>query len=72
MEVKRKTNVSATMSVDEAAAMLGVNRKTMYKLIRVNRFPALRFGRRIRVSRSAVEAALASGLWPVAAHGGVA
>jgi excisionase family DNA binding protein len=50
-----------TMSVDEAAAMLGVNRKTLYKALKAGNFPGLRFERRIRVSRTAVEAALRDG-----------
>ena len=67
MEQKRQTNESPTMSVDEAATTLGFNRKTVYKCIKEGILPALRFGRRIRVSRAAVEAALREGFQPRAA-----
>ncbi len=43
------------LTVDEAAALLRVNRKTLYEVIRLNRPRwAIRFGRRIRVSRTAL------------------
>jgi len=43
------------LTVDEAASLLRVNRKTLYEVIRVNRPRwAIRFGRAIRVSRSAL------------------
>lgn len=45
-----------TMSVDEAARFLGINRNTLYEDIAEGRFPAGRFGRRgiIRISRDTV------------------
>ena len=43
------------LTVDEAARLLRVNRKTLYEVIRLNRPRwAIRFGRTIRVSRSAL------------------
>ena len=43
------------LTVDEAASLLRVNRKTLYEVIRLNRPRwAIRFGRTIRVSRSAL------------------
>jgi excisionase family DNA binding protein len=43
------------LTVDEAAALLRVNRKTLYEVIRLNHPRwALRFGRSIRVSRTAL------------------
>jgi excisionase family DNA binding protein len=43
------------LTVDEAAALLRVNRKTLYEVIRLSRPRwAMRFGRTIRVSRGAL------------------
>ncbi len=43
------------LTVDEAANLLRVNRKTLYEVIRLNRPRwAIRFGRAIRVSRAAL------------------
>jgi excisionase family DNA binding protein len=43
------------LTVEEAAALLRMNRKTLYDVIRINRPRwAVRFGRSIRVSRSAL------------------
>ena len=45
----------AVMTPDEVAALLRLNRKTIYDLIRRGELPgARRFGRSIRVSRDAV------------------
>jgi excisionase family DNA binding protein len=63
-------STASTMSVDEAAAMLGVNRKTLYKALKAGTFPGLRFERRIRVSRAAVETALRDGSLSGNGHGG--
>lgn len=43
------------MTVEEAAAYLRVNRKTLYEAIRIGKGPAVvRLGRSIRVSREAL------------------
>ena len=43
------------LTVDEAARLLRVNRKTLYEVIRLNRPGwAIHFGRTIRVSRAAL------------------
>ncbi len=43
------------LTVAEAAALLRVNRKTLYEVIRLSQPPwAIRFGRTIRVSRNAL------------------
>ncbi len=43
------------LTVDEAADLLRVNRKTLYEVIRLSQPPwAMRFGRSIRVSRTAL------------------
>ena len=47
----------ALLTVDEAAEMLRVNRKTLYEAIRLNEVPGVvRVGKAIRVSRFALHA----------------
>ena len=49
----------ATIKVEEAAHILGIGRQTAYELAREGKLPgALRLGRRIVVSRKALEAFL--------------
>jgi len=54
-------NDSRTVSVETAGAMLGISRPTAYKLARLDQFPTpiIRLGRRMVVSREAVEELLA-------------
>jgi excisionase family DNA binding protein len=49
-----------TLNVDDVAPLLGINRSTAYELIRRGTFPlpVIRLGRRLVVSRQAVEALL--------------
>ena len=48
-----------TMSVDQAARMLGISRGFAYELAKTNRLPgAIHLGGRIVVSRSKLEAAI--------------
>jgi excisionase family DNA binding protein len=49
------------LTVREAAALLGVNVKTLYAEITAGRFPALRLGRAIRIARSVVASFLEQG-----------
>lgn len=44
-----------TLSVDEAAAKLGVDRKGVYDEIKAGRFPHIRVGRRILVPKAAFD-----------------
>ncbi len=45
----------AVLTVDEAAALLRVNRKTLYEAIRGSALPGvIRLGRSIRISRTAL------------------
>lgn len=46
-----------TLNIEEAGAMLGISRPTSYKLARRDEFPVpiIRLGRRLVVSRDAVE-----------------
>ncbi len=48
---------SRTLSIEDAGAMLGISRPTSYKLARADQFPVpvIRVGRRMVVSRSAIE-----------------
>jgi excisionase family DNA binding protein len=55
------TTAPATISMHEAAQILGVNVKTLYAEANAGRFPVLRFGRTMRISRSVLDAILARG-----------
>ncbi len=45
-----------TYSVPEVAQLLGISRTTAYECVRRGEIPALTFGRRILVTRTALEA----------------
>lgn len=49
------------ITVDEAAELLRVNRKTVYECIKSGKLPALHVGRHIRLSRETVLRMLAEG-----------
>jgi len=52
---RTEAEVADILTVDEAAALLRVNRKTLYEVIRLNRPRwAMCLGRSIRVSRTAL------------------
>lgn len=44
-----------TLSVDEAARLLGIGRSSAYEAVRRGEIPTLRIGRRILVPRTAIE-----------------
>lgn len=48
-------NNTLTMSVQEAANHLGICTKSLYALTHCDGFPAIRLGRRIRISRAGLE-----------------
>jgi excisionase family DNA binding protein len=48
------TTTTLTMSVEEAATMLGVGRDAGYEAVRRGQIPALRVGRAWRVPRAAL------------------
>jgi excisionase family DNA binding protein len=58
------SEAAATISMHEAAAILGVNVKTLYAEAKAGRFPVLRIGRKMLVSRSVLESILARGSMP--------
>lgn len=49
-----------TMSVEEAAAVLGISRALAYELVRRGELPRLRLGRRVVIPRRALENLVAS------------
>jgi excisionase family DNA binding protein len=49
------------LEVKEVAPILGVNPKTLYAEIKAGRFPVIRLGRSIRISRSVVTSILEQG-----------
>jgi excisionase family DNA binding protein len=49
----------ATVSVDEAAKLLGIGRNQTYEGIRSGQIPSIRIGKRILVPRVALDAMLA-------------
>lgn len=56
-------------TVREAAQILGVNVKTLYAEIQAGRFPAIRLGRVIRISRTVLASMVEQGC--VAPPGGI-
>jgi excisionase family DNA binding protein len=58
--MRREQTESLTLTVEEAAARLGISRTLAYELAKVDRLPApvLRLGRRLVVSRQALERVL--------------
>ena len=49
-----------TITVDEAAELLGISRALAYNMAHTGKLPALRFGRRFVIPKKAVEAMLES------------
>lgn len=48
-------NAKLTLSVDEAARLLGLNRVTVYKLAKQENFPSIFVGRRVLISKKGLE-----------------
>ena len=48
-----------TLSVEEAARLLGIGRNLCYDRVKTGEIPAIKIGRRLLVSRSALEKLLA-------------
>jgi len=44
-------SASLTMTVDEAARILGISRNSAYEAVRRNQIPSIRIGRRILIPR---------------------
>ena len=63
MEIERKT-----VTVEEAATILGVGRKKAYEAARSGEIPSIRIGRRLLVPLAALERLLGGGAQPLAAN----
>tara|TARA_B100001123_G_C15032061_1_gene915804 strand:+ start:595 stop:780 length:186 start_codon:yes stop_codon:yes gene_type:complete len=50
-----KNNESKTLTVEEAAKVLGIGRQKAYELAREGKLPVLRLGKRILVPRIALD-----------------
>lgn len=59
MTTDASITVKATLTVHEAAALLGIGRGLAYEQVLAGRIPSIRLGRRILVPRAALEAMLA-------------
>lgn len=57
-QYKMVTHPRATLTVTEAAEILGISRSSAYELVNTGDIPALRLGRRIVVPRAALDALL--------------
>ena len=44
-----------TMTVNEAARLLGISRGLAYEMVRTGKIPSIRFGKRVLVPRQALE-----------------
>lgn len=56
--MKSRAIMRRTLTVDEAAAELGVSRSLAYAAVRSGQLPAVRVGRRLLISRAALDALL--------------
>ena len=53
------TQAKLTLTVQEAATLLGIGRNSAYEAIKIGAIPSLRIGRRIVIPKSALERILA-------------
>jgi excisionase family DNA binding protein len=49
------SEVVQTVTVDQAAEILGIGRFLAYEMVKEGKIPALRFGRKIRIPRVALD-----------------
>jgi len=52
-------NPRLTLTVNEAAKMLGISRGLAYQMVKMGKIPSVRFGKRVLVPRSVLEKLLA-------------
>jgi excisionase family DNA binding protein len=57
----KPTNARATMTITEAARLLGIGRASAYEAARRGEIPTIRLGRRWLVSRSALDRLIEAG-----------
>ena len=48
-------NPRLTLTVNEAAKMLGISRGLAYQMVKMGKIPSVQFGKRVVVPRSALE-----------------
>ena len=59
--MEKPQNERATLTVSEAARILGISRGLCYQMVRQGKLPTLTFGKRILVCRVALERMLEGG-----------
>jgi excisionase family DNA binding protein len=62
MDLSAQQDIRRTVSVEEAAAMLGISRAKAYECARQGEIPSLRFGRRVVVPLAELERMLGSAI----------
>jgi excisionase family DNA binding protein len=62
MDLKARQTIRRTISVEEAASMLGISRAKAYECARQGELPSLRFGRRVVVPLAELERMLGSAI----------
>jgi len=62
MDLSAQQTTRRTVSVEEAAAMLGISRAKAYECARQGELPSLRFGRRVVVLLAELERLLGSAI----------
>ncbi len=58
MTMIQTDTVRATMTVEEAAALLGISRSAAYRAVAAGQLPTIRLGRRLLVPTAKLEALL--------------
>lgn len=61
MDPNELLDKAPTISVEEAAIVLGIGRSAAYEAVKRGQLPALRLGRKLKVSTAALRALLAEG-----------
>jgi excisionase family DNA binding protein len=59
MRIELDLETRPTLSVDEAAVLLGISRSSAYAAVKAGQIPSLSFGRRLRVPTAALVRLLA-------------
>ena len=59
-----------TMDVEQAGKLLGLSRRTAYRLAAAGTIPTMRLGRKLRVSKLALDELLRRGVLPATRRGG--
>jgi len=58
--VKSTSDESLTLSVPEAARLLGIGRNTAYEAVKTGQLPSVKIGNRVLVPRAALERMLSA------------